>query len=217
MDFPDVHDPDYWLQELRPLLDELHFAFQTALPKAVEYFEQRNRPINGPLLSNLIRYEVLEYLRSHGISAYEDDSEVLGPLDGCGMNALPNNGIELVYKGSCLRLRKGVEPPRPTTEAQRGWYQQELGLRYEDDRPVALTNLLLLWYAKGPREFAGLKLLRTEGVLENSVVCDWEIPVPGPSIALSEVIASEYREYPELPLDGSVESGALEKTGSDGH
>jgi hypothetical protein len=214
LELPDVHDPEYWLQELRPLLNELHFAFQTALPSAVDYFEEyRRKPINGPVLSNLIRYEVLEYLKSHGISAREErEPEGIGPLDGCALNSLPNNGIELFYRGSCIRLRKGLEPPMPTTETQKEWYQQELGLVYEDGSPATLTNLLILWYSDGARKLIALKLLRTKRVLRKSVACDWEIPVPAPEIPIDRVIPSEYSRGSDLPLDGSDD---IEETGTD--
>jgi len=62
-----VHDPDFWVQELDPLLKELDFAIQIAVPKAHKFFsEYHKKPINRPLLSNLIRYHALEYLWSHG-------------------------------------------------------------------------------------------------------------------------------------------------------
>lgn len=140
----------------------------------------------------------LNTLKAHGISAYEEAEESVGPLDGCDMNPLPNNGIELVYKGSCIRLRKGVEPPMPTTETQRDWYQQKL---FEEDIPT-ITNLLVLWYSHGHREFAGLKLLRTKRVLRTSVACDWEIDVDGPQIVLAVPVQPEYSKDSELPLNG---------------
>jgi hypothetical protein len=217
---PDVHDPEYWLQELRPLLDELYFAFQAALPTALQFFDVfRKKPINGPVLSNLIRYEVLEYLRGRGISAHEDDSDIdaIGPLDGCGMNSLPNNGIELVFRNSCIRLRKGSEPPRPTTDSQIEWYQQLLPFQEEDGVFIA-TNLLVLWYGEGQRNFTGLKLLRTKNVRGSRVQCDWMIDVPAPPVSASENVRSEYRRSPDLPLDGREDSDERSSdTGTDGH
>lgn len=197
MELPNVHDKEYWLQELRPLLDELHFAFRTALPKALEFFDvYRKKPINGPLLSNLIRYEVIEYLKSHGISAREEDDAIVGPLDGCGMNSLANNGIELIYRGSCIRLRKGTEPPMPTTDSQKDWYQQRL---FEDDASI-LTNLLVLWYSDGQRKFGGLTLLRTKRVLRKSVACDWRSHVDSPPLVLNVEVGHEYSSGYDLPL-----------------
>lgn len=200
------------------MLDELHFAFEVAFPRALEYFEiYRKKPVNGPLLSNLVRYEVLEYLKAHGISAREEDeSTEIGPLDGCGMNPLPNNGIELVYRGSCIRLRKGVEVPMPTTDTQRDWYQQELP--FDDNGPIAVTNLLILWRSDGQRKFAGLKLLRTKRVLRKSVACDWEVDVSRPSIIPTETIPSEYGKDSELPLlQPDQEATRQDSTGTDDH
>lgn len=214
MEIPDVHDPEHWLRELRPLLDEIYFAFQVALPTSLKYFnEYRRKPINGPLLSNLIRYEVLEYLKGRGISAHEEPGGEAEPLDGCGLNSLPNNGIELVYRGSCIRLRKGLEPPMPTTLVQEEWYQQYLP--FEDGGPTTITNLLILWYSNGQRELAGLKLLRTKGVGRKSVVCDWEVNVPAPYIPISGVIPPEYSKDPDLPL--GPDSKDLDDTGTDGN
>jgi hypothetical protein len=221
MEKPDVHNPDYWLRELRPLLDELYFAFQAALPSALKYFDEyRNKPINGPVLSNLIRYEVLEYLKGHGISAREEsDGDEVGPLDGCGMNPLPNNGIELMYRGSCIRLRKGMEAPMPTTETQKGWYQQALPFEVdgENETTETFTNLLILWYSAGYRTFGGLKLLRTKGVGKKSVICDWESPVTAPLIPMSNVVPSEYSNDPDLPLDQCGDSDSFGDTGTDVH
>src|SRR5206468_1492413 len=100
-------------------------------------------PVNGPVFSNLVRYEVLEYLRAHGIDAREEEEgeEQLGPIDGCDRRSLPNNGLELIYRGSCLRVRKGLEPPMPTTQTQKNWYQQNLFVS-ESDVGTVLTNLL---------------------------------------------------------------------------
>jgi hypothetical protein len=172
-------------------------------------------------LSNLIRYDVLEYLKSHGISARElDEPEGAGPIEGCGINPLPNNGIELIYKSSCIRIRKGVDPPMPTTDSQKGWYQQELGLVFEDGSPAAITNLLVLWYSCDPRTFAGLKLIRTKRVLRKSVACDWEIEVPPPPIPLSTPILPDYSRGSDLPLEQSgeqEEADDLDGTGTDDH
>ena len=133
------------------------------------------------------------------------------------MNSLPNNGIELVYRGSCIRLRKGLEPPMPTTLTQKEWYQQ--CLPFEDGDPTTITNLLILWYSNGQRELAGLKLLRTKGVGRKSVVCDWQVDVPAPYIPMSDVVPSEYGKDSDLPLgaEDNGDSEDLDYTGTDGN
>jgi hypothetical protein len=93
-----VHDPEYWLQELEPLLKELDFAFQVSVPKAHQFFtDYHKKPVNRPLLSNLIRYHALEYLWSHG---FDTDTAKEEGAEGWGFRGLPNNGIELLYKQS---------------------------------------------------------------------------------------------------------------------
>src|ERR1039457_5988292 len=120
---PNVHDPEFWHDELQPLLVDLDFALRVATPKAHAVFDDYlNKPVNRPLLSNLIRYFVLDYLKSHGHSAAEIEDD----LDAWGLHGLPNNGIEISDKRACMRIRKGTEPPCPNTRSQRDFYQQWL-------------------------------------------------------------------------------------------
>jgi hypothetical protein len=117
---PNINDPDYWVEELMPLLTDIDFALKVGVPKAHSFFTDfHKKPVNRPVLSNLIRYHTLEYLWAQGFdnSTAKEEGE-----DGWGLRGLPNNGIELLYKQGCVRLRKGIDPPYPTTVASEDFY-----------------------------------------------------------------------------------------------
>src|SRR5215472_1793667 len=153
---PDVNDPDYWLQELEPLLRELDFALRVAVPKAHNFFtDYEKKPINRPLLSNLVRYYTLSYLWANGYNAKEEGE---GDADSWGMRGLPNNGIELIFRQSCIRVRKGVEPPCPMTASSRDFYQQVL---FDEAGTGIVTNLLVLFDLDGELQYDGnMRLVR---------------------------------------------------------
>jgi hypothetical protein len=207
-----VHDPDYWLQELEPLLKELHFAFSLAVPKAHEFFTVfRKTRVNRPLLSNLIRYHALEYLWSHGYSEAREES-----VDDWGLRGLPNNGIELLYKRSCIRVRKGVDPPYPTTESSEDFYQQKL--IEEIDAGIDI-NLLVLYNLDADLKYDGkLSLLRptTLNRRTKKVRWEWRKTIMPESVNLTQAIASEYMHGGDLPLDESAsDTDSNPKTGTD--
>ncbi len=205
---PNVHDPEYWHEELQPLLADLDFALRVATPKAHAVFtDHLQKPVNRPLLSNLIRYFVLEYLRSRGHSA----SDIEDP-DSWGLRGLPNNGIEIIYKRSCIRIRKGIDPPCPNTQAQRDFYQQRL---WEDDGEDAVaTNLIVLWNLGLGLLYEGdMKLVRPLKGNAKWVRLEWSKQVIVLSVDPDAIINSEYSRPSELPLQ---RDGIDERTGTDG-
>jgi hypothetical protein len=196
-----VHDPDYWLQELDPLLKELDFAFQVAVPMAHKFFTDYHKTqVNKPVLSNLIRFHALEYLWSNGFETAREEGE-----DGWGLKGLPNNGIELRYRQSCIRVRKGIDPPYPTTASSEDFYQQKLF--DEMDLGIA-TNLLVLFNLDGKLQYDGkLRLMRPIGlyIKRKTVRCDWIRTVRLNAADVSTPVTSEYMHAPDLPLDGTEE------------
>lgn len=207
---PNVHDPDYWVEELMPLLVDIDFALRIGVPEAHRFFtEFHKKAINRPVLSNLIRYHALEYLWSRGFdrtTAKEEDA------DGWGMRGLPNNGIELVFKQSCVRLRKGIDPPYPTTAAAEDFYQQ--ALFGELDQGI-VTNLLILFNLDAKLQYDGkLRLMRPQRLNSKRklVKCDWSRTVEPQSVDLTRSVLPEYKHNTDLPFDGS---DAQEGTGTD--
>jgi hypothetical protein len=193
-----------------------------AVPQAHRFFaEYERKPINGPMLSNLIRYYALEYLKSRKHNAHEE------PIpDSWGMRGLSNNGIELLYKRSCIRIRKGSEPPFPATDSSQEFYQQVFN--YEDAPGYSgiLTNLLVLWDLGTDQQFSGLKLVRPVDGGIKFAKWDWLVAVPKPVLSLDSQVSAEYMHAQELPLDpsesyeredddDSADEGGPDKTGTD--
>lgn len=209
---PDIHDPEYWLEQLSPLLNELQFAFASAVPKAEEFFrvfKNRSR-INRPLYSSLVRYEVLEYLTAKGYNAIDEVPTVDGPIEGCGLRHLPNNGIELRFQASCIRIRKGTEPPCPHTGASQDFYQQSLD--FGDAAAGIVTNLLVLWDLDDKLQFCGLRLVRPVNGGPKFVEWDWQKTVPIATVSPTDVVTPQYGRDPELPYS---DSDRQELTGTD--
>ena len=211
---PNVHDPDYWLSELDPLLRDLDFAFRLAVPQAHLFFtDWRKKKVNRPMLSNLIRYHVLEYLWTQGFdtaTAKEDEG------DGWGLRGLPNNGIELLYRQSCIRVRKGIDPPYPNTTSAENFYQQKL---FEESGDSGLiTNLLILYNLNSKLQYDGKLLLMRPTKLnarKKTVKCDWVKSVEIRSVDPSRVIPADFMHGRELPFGNEQVEQQNEKTGTD--
>jgi len=205
---PDVRDPDYWVDELMPLLTDIDFGLRLAVPQAHSFFTKfHKKPVNRPVRSNLIRYHALEYLWSQGFDSAKEEGS-----DGWGLQKLPNNGIELLYKQSCVRLRKGIDPPYPTTAASEDFYQQ--ALFGELDHGV-ITNLLIMYNLDADLQYDGkLRLMRPEklNAKRKLVKCSWSRTVEPQSVDLARAVAPEYQHTSELPLDDAEKK---DKTGTD--
>lgn len=193
----EVHDPDHWVQELGPLLKELDFSFQVAVPRAHTFFTDfHKKPVNRPLLSNLIRYHALEYLWGKGFSSAKEESS-----DGWDFRGLPNNGIELLYKQSCIRVRKGIDPPYPTTGSSEDFYQQRL---FEEIDHGIVTNLLILYNLDGDLQYDGkLQLMRPERLnpKKKIVKCEWKRTIAMTALNVAAPISPNYMHGSDLPLD----------------
>lgn len=211
---PNIHDPEYWVEELRPLLDEVQFAFQLAVPRAHDFFVSYERAeINRPLLSNLIRYYALTYLQSKGYSAWDEASL----SDKWAMRGLSNNGIEIVYRRCCLRIRKGIEPPCPATATSQDFYQQRFQYQEEPVPDGVINNLLVLWNLTSTLQYEGIKLARPTGGDIDYAQWDWLKSVPAMRAKINHPVPPEYARDTELPLDGrdETDSGTGTKTGTD--
>jgi len=210
---PNVHDGEYWAGELDPLLTDLDFAFRLAVPQAHRFFTHwRKKVVNRPLLSNLIRYHVLEYLWTQGFdagTAKEDDGE------GWGLRGLPNNGLELLFRQSCIRVRKGIDPPYPNTMSAENFYQQKLFDESVNDGTI--TNLLILYNLDRDLQYDGKLLLMRPmklNVKKKTVKCDWVKTVEIARVDPNRVIPPEFMHGQELPFrDEQTERNG--KTGTD--
>lgn len=202
---PNVHDPEYWHEELQPLLVDIDFALRLAVPKAHTFFaEYVKKPINRPLLSNLIRYFVLDYLLGQGRDAVE-----FGDPDSWGLRSLSNNGIEITYRRSRIRFRKGIEPPCPTTISAQDFYQQWLSEEFTQDGVV--TNLLILWNLDAQLQYSGdLRLIRPVDGNRQFAEWEWSKRVALTAVDPGRVIGPDYSLPSELPLDPSQPSQDLE-------
>jgi len=211
----DVHDPDLWVELLKPLLLELDFAFQIAVPKAHQFFTNyHKKPVNRPLLSNLIRYHALEYLWSSGHSDAKEEDE-----DGWGFRGLPNNGIELLYQQSCIRVRKGIDPPYPTTGNAEDFYRQKL---FQEMESGVKINLLILYNLNSQLQYDGkLSILRPVKLIKKmkKVTWDWRRTVTPSEFSVMKPVAPEYMHATDLPMEHDTQAGheeVKEKTAGTG-
>lgn len=192
-----LHDAEFWIGELQPLLKDLDFAFRLAVPRAHLFFSDfHKKPINRPLLSNLIRYHALEYLWSQGFDNAREEGD-----GNWGFRGLPNNGIELLYRKSCIRVRKGIDPPYPTTSSSEDFYQQRI---FEEIDSGIVTNLLVLYNLDSQLQYDGkLRVMRPEKLNSKRrlVKCDWHRTLELNTVDLSRPVAPEYMHGRDLPLD----------------
>ncbi|HXJ39031.1 MAG TPA: hypothetical protein VNH18_07120 [Bryobacteraceae bacterium] len=207
-----LDDPDYWHEELAPLLREIDLALQASVPQAREFFDTYlKRVVNRPLLSNLTRYFMLEYLKKTGFNPRDLDDE---DGDGWSLKNLSNNGIEIMFRGSCIRIRKGVEAPLPATRAAQDFYQQVLNQEFA--QATVLTNIMVMWNLTRGLEYEGeMYLLRPKSGNRKKVKLAWRKRVQLDRISITQTVEPAYGLPSDLPIDPAADTERKDKTGTD--
>ena len=168
-----VPAPDQVLQELRPALQRIWSAVETAIHQTIDFFAAEGVPVDASLGPNLVRYYAKRYLDENDLPEeieLEFERQELG-----------NNGLLVKCGPHHLRILKSDDgrPPVPGySDAKKDFYQQPLPLIAIAGPGEALKplRLLVLWDAL-PKSygFQGLSLVlpRSGGETRESVQWHW--------------------------------------------
>jgi len=197
-DLPKKEDePEFWAARLEPLLRELSLGISLAVCAAHRFFKAQK--FNRVTFSCLIRYYLLVFLQARHFDPSEEDDDWVG----WDTRQLSNNGIELRYNGSCIRIRNASGMPAPITASTRDFYQQVLFVD-KDWEPV--INLLVLFKLTPEMQYDGtLRLVRPSTGDESHANFEWDHKVKYPVLDPAEVVLPEYMRPPELPFEMNAE------------
>jgi hypothetical protein len=158
--------------QLQNFLRELYQIVEAAVALAVEDCTSRARPIDDSFIAAYVRDETKGRLR-----------ELQGTPLACEVKALNNGGVQIIYDGCALRVRKEKDGGLPLgqSEALRLYYEQySLELVWPNDEEPMITpadlNLVVLWdFDRATGSLAGLDLVMPH---------QWRLAVPHPASAI---------------------------------
>lgn len=212
-----VPAPDQVLEELRPALQRIWNAVETAIHRTIDFFTAEGVPVDASLAPNLVRYYAKRYLDENDLpEEIELDFE---------RQELGNNGLLVKCGPHHLRILKSDDgrPPVPGySETKKDFYQQPLPLIAIAGPGEALKplRLLVLWDAL-PKSygFQGLSLVlpRAGGETRESVHWHWLRTIDEAFITMPLLPMPDSGQVPSLIGDDlDITAKPLPATGS-GH
>jgi hypothetical protein len=159
--------------DLKTLWPDVFEAFEAACQETRSFFDERDKPVDRALASNIVRYLVIQHLEKNGFDAVAEVVE---------REALANNGISLLVGRYHLRFRKathGGVPAPGESQTLQGFYGQQMTFAFPGIDPPAppadIVNVLVLWDVTATYKFIGLSLACpvAGGEGQNSVSLHW--------------------------------------------
>ena len=126
------------VEELAPLLRLVETLMpDLARERVWPYFDAGGRMVDVSLFAHMVRFELGNELRIHGVatSEYADDQSF-------GIDSLPLSGLQLSFQGYCIKILKSSDgrcPPAGTSQRREAFYNQQIPLH--GTRP----NIVFLW------------------------------------------------------------------------
>jgi hypothetical protein len=166
-------DPETVLLALRPLLIPVYEALELAVPKAVQLVSENGWESSGHLISHLIRAEAKRFLKDRPCPIEIDDIPRTVTMEAISME-----GLSTKFDGITVKILKGSEIPKPSTEPRRAFYQHvNPGLWTEGVVPP-ITGLIVLWDCSEAGVNLRLQLCCTK---DKEVRDYWMVPIPHPA------------------------------------
>lgn len=201
----DIPDPDEIVELLNPLVPVAYGALEHGVAKAHGYFEAEKLPIEAFLFGQLTRYHARRHLTEIGRLRVEFEYDELA-----------NNGLEIMYDGALIRLRRAFRGgvPLPGSFAMESFYAQTLPLFVDLDVPVR-PNLILLWDVIRPAYLLAPDLYiacpkQSALRFPNVAACHWLVKLPNvallpkPAIRVDDIDAYEDLDI-YRPLEKTVD------------
>lgn len=193
-DFTLETDPKTVLLALRPLLIPVYEALELAIPKAIQLVAENGWDSSGHLVSHLIRAEAKKFLKDRPCPIEIDDIPRTLTMEQIAME-----GLSTKFDGIVVKVLKGVEIPRATSDPRREFYQHVDSQLWVAGQVPPIRGLLVLWDCTDDGKNLQLRLCCTK----DSVASDyWMETVPHPA---SWMITPTPPASPTDDLDDLVE------------
>jgi hypothetical protein len=161
-------------ERLRPVLVLIYETLEASIPIVLDSMRIQNLPFSPFLFSSNIRCHVKKALKAGGYSPEDPDDQL--PLV---VNNISNDGIDFNAASLHLKMLKGADLPKASSDSREAFYEQKQSLfdfAKDDFAQAPLRNVVLLWnYSEGklaaqliaPLDKNGLRL--------------WTVEVPAPA------------------------------------
>ena len=166
-------DPLTVLQALRPLLIPIYEALEVSVPRAIQVVADNGWTASGHLVSHIIRAEAIKVLDGRNCPVEFDDV-----VRSLAMESIAMEGLATKFDGVTIRILKGSEIPRASTEPRKAFYQQSCPGLWVGDRMPLITGLLVLWDCSPVGTNLRLQLCCTK---DSKAEDYWMIPIPHPA------------------------------------
>ncbi len=202
----DIPDPDETVDSLLPLVPVTYGALEHGVAKAHAYFEHEGEAIEPFTFAQITRFQARLHLTRVGRLRVEFDYDELA-----------NNGLEIHYNSSPIRLRKAFRggAPLPGSFAMENFHAQTLALFSDAEVPVR-PNLILLWDVIRPAYLLAPDLYiacpkGTRLKFPNVAECHWLVKLPNVALMPQPAVrVDEIDQYDDLeiyrPFDKTSES-----------
>ena len=173
LDFTLETDSEKVLQALRPLLIPVYEALELAIPKAVQLVSENGWESSGHLVSHLIRAEAKRFLKDRPCPIELDDIPRTVTMEAIAME-----GLSTKYEGITVKILKGAEIPKASTDPRREFYQHVNRSFWVAGVVPPITGLIVLWDCSEAGDNLRLQLCCTK---DSKVRDYWMIPIPHPA------------------------------------
>jgi len=173
LDFTLETDSEVVLLAFRPLLIPIYEALELSVPKAIQIVAENDWESSGHLTSHLIRAEAKKFLKDRPCPIEIDDIPRTVNMERIAME-----GLSTTFEGVKVKILKGAEIPKATTDPRRAFYQHANPGLWVSGVVPPIRSLIVLWDCNKAGTNLGLQLCCTR---DGEGKDQWMIPVPHPA------------------------------------
>jgi hypothetical protein len=181
-------------ERLRPVLVLIYETLEASIPIVLDSIRTQNLPFSPFLFSGNIRCHVKKALKDGGYSP-EDPDDLL-PLV---VNNISNDGIDFNAASLHLKMLKGADLPKASSDSREAFYEQKQSLfdfAKDDFEEAPLRNVVVLWnYSEGKLAVQLIAPLDKKGLR----LWTAEVPAPAEWLQVSERLDSQDEDL-DVPL-----------------
>jgi hypothetical protein len=183
-------DPEVVLWALRPLLIPVYEALETSIPRAIQIVAENGWEKSGHLTSHITRAEAKKFLKDRACPIEFDEIERRLEMDQVAME-----GLATTFDGINIKVLKGSEIPKATTEPRRTFYQHANPGFWVGGVVPPIKSLIVLWNCSDSGQNLVVQLCCTK---DQHAEDYWMTTVPHPA---SWMIAPQ----PSAPLSDNLD------------
>lgn len=203
LDFTLETDSEVVLEALRPLLIPVYEALETSVPRAIQIVAENEWESSGHLTSHLIRAEAKKLLKDRQCPIEIDDIPRTLTMEQVAME-----GLSTLFEGIRVKVLKGTEIPKPTTDPRRDFYQHANSHLWVGGIVPPIKSLIVLWDCDESGANLTLQLCCTK---DRTGRDQWMVGVPHPA---EWMVVQKSAPSAADDLDDLFEDDAVAKSGN---